>query len=296
MSRKRFFILGETCPKEEVESMMGRVVLDYQLPLKAYAPREPIRQEGQIERRHNPQDIIPDILPKPSLTTSRRDFLRQLGGNSASLTMTEYFGINTANSDEEKVELESRTVRKYSLKQPAQYFELLMKDELYERDVRQLLSGSRKGYLVVGFLTTEGTTWNLSSTSSKESGVKFKVPISTGSGGPPELDPSVDLSHKHETGEEHSYSTAETEVFAVAYDVVRISHAFDKTATYYIRRDIEHGPAKRVRARHLVLGGESSGSDMEAEEEDLFNKDDNEIFAETSEKSDVSFDVGEDEC
>ena len=68
MTRRRYFILDETCPEREVQSMMGRVVLDPAAPLHAFAPMEPLNDK---EVRHNPEDIIPTILPEPSLSTKR---------------------------------------------------------------------------------------------------------------------------------------------------------------------------------------------------------------------------------
>ncbi|ETN44504.1 uncharacterized protein HMPREF1541_10174 [Cyphellophora europaea CBS 101466] len=265
MARKRFFLLDETCQKEEVVSMMCRVVVDYRLPLKEYAPVEPI---GGTERRHNPQDIIPDILPKPSLSNSRRDFIKQLTADSAKLVVTDYFGLNGKRSKEETVELESRAVYRYSLKQPGQYFQHLLKDELYERDVRSLLKKHGKGYLVVGFLTTEGATWKLTAGKGKSMGVNFKVPVSSATGGPPQLDPTIELSHDQENAGEHSYAAEETEVFAVAYDVVSLKHHFDTMAQHYVRKDIEHGPPKRIRAKHNAFGDDDGGSEDEVEEEE----------------------------
>jgi hypothetical protein len=266
MQRKRYFILDETCPGEEIQSMMGRVVLDYRLPLKEYAPREPL--DGS-EPRHNPQDIIPNILPKPSLTTNRRDFLRSLAEVDVQATLTEYFGFNLFRTKEETIEVESRAVRKYSLNQVAQYFTKLMENPLYDRDVRQLLSRQGKAYMVVGFLTTEGTTWKRSVGVGRSLGGKLKAPISMAVGMPPELDPSLSASHKRESSQEQSFETPQVEIFAIAYDVVGVSHSFDRSAPRYMRRDPVLGPAKRVKGHHQALGVDSDEEIEEADDDEV---------------------------
>lgn len=113
--------------------MMGRLVLDYRMPLKHYAPVEP--PDGS-ETRHNPQDIIPSILEGTVLTLSRKELLGKIQSLALKTSLAQYFGINLARSTEEQIEFESQLVRKYSLRQVEHHFNRLMQNPLYARDVK----------------------------------------------------------------------------------------------------------------------------------------------------------------
>lgn len=140
-----------------------------------------------------------------------------------------------------------------------------MKDPLYSRDVRQLLRDhkSSKAYFVVGFMTTEGAVWKRGS--KQEHTTTVKAPVSLATGMPSQLDPGIAPSYTQSNAQEHAFAAPQTEIFAVAYDVVKLNRSFDKTAPNYVRSEPALGPAKRVKPHHLAMGGDS---DEEIEEEE----------------------------
>ncbi len=75
-----------------------------------------------------------------------------------------FSGFDFARSNDERLVLESLEIKRYSLKQLSLYFNELMKDELYAKDVTELLAGAKRNreYLVTGFYTTCGATWKRS--------------------------------------------------------------------------------------------------------------------------------------
>jgi hypothetical protein len=135
--------------------MMGRVVKDIRPPLDRYAPVEPLDPSAAT---HNPQDILPSILPEPSRSSTRKDVVEAVTERGIKLALTSFFGIDFAKSAYQKAELESTEVKQYSLKQPHQVFDHLMTNSEYQADVVALLNEARrsKAYMVVGFLTTSG--------------------------------------------------------------------------------------------------------------------------------------------
>jgi hypothetical protein len=131
-----------------------------------------------------------------------------------------------------------------------------MKDPLYSRDVRQLLRDhkSSKAYFVVGFMTTEGAVWKRGSKQEHTTGVTVKAPVSLATGMPSQLDPGIAPSYTQSNAQEHAFAAPQTEIFAVAYNVVKLNRSFDKTAPNYVRSEPALGPAKRANPHHLAMG------------------------------------------
>jgi len=267
MDRRRYFVLDEPCPTDEIQSMMGRVVMDKRLPLQAYAPVEPLDPN---ETKHNPQDIIPSILPSPILTTNRKDFLQNLTSASARTGLSEYFGIEFARSKEERAVLESQVVRRYTLKQHEQYFTELMKHPAYSGDVKQLLARSKggKAYFVVGFLVTKGAVWSREKGTLYSGSVNIKVPLSMAAGLPLQLDPSVGFSYEQGRSQGSDTTTLQAEIFAISYAVIKINRSFDKNSRHFIKEQPVLGYMARAKAHHLALGAD--------DEEDIVEEDDEE--------------------
>jgi hypothetical protein len=98
---------------------------------------------------------------------------------SVNFALTSFFGIDLAKSATQKAELESMKVKQYSLKQPFQIFQHLMKDPNYETDMLALLNESWRGkaFMVVGFLTTSGAIWKLDNGRSLTTALTANIPI-----------------------------------------------------------------------------------------------------------------------
>jgi hypothetical protein len=268
MSHRRFFLLDESCSVDEIKHMMCRVVANKLLPLHKFVPFEAI-SKGDVP--HNTDDIIPNILPPPSQSTTRKEFLESVRGTDISTSLTAFFGLDFSRSQEEKVSLESELVKRYTLKNPEQYFDKLMANDMYANDVRNFLQGNSSAYLVVGFLTTTGTIWKAEQAKKTSEGISVTAPVSQLAGVPIPglLDPSVGLTGSTEQRHGRQMHIADEEIFAVAYCEVRNSYSLDKSAPKFIKKIPKVGPAKRAKGKHLAFEGKSDEeSDSGSDEED----------------------------
>ena len=112
--RRRYFLLDELVPADRAAEMMGRVVQDIFLPLYRYAPPTPV---DSTQSAHSPRDILPNIMPKPSVAASRKAVLESLPSKQLLIALTDLFGLNLKNEHTDAVEIEGRAVKQYSLSQ-----------------------------------------------------------------------------------------------------------------------------------------------------------------------------------
>ena len=257
----RHIILDETIPGDEIDGMIGRVVLDIKSPLRRYAPDKP----------RSPKDIIPSILPAPVMTTNQKHFLQNHISRDFQSGLSTFFGLDLAVSNEERFSLESAILKRYTLEQVKSVFDELMKDVIYRRNVEDLFKNNKvdKAYLVTGFLTTDGGTWIRGSARGGTTGVKFTVPLSAAiTGAPSAYDPHFGLTSEKKIDRENEYITDTTEIFAVAYDVVRLKRTLDRKAPGFLRtrNDIILGSAFIVNGKHLAMGQDED--EIIEEEED----------------------------
>jgi hypothetical protein len=263
----RYFILGEPTPESRARKLLGRVVQDITSPLRAFAPRE--AQDTSIGG--DPQSIIPNLLPTPFESTKGKDSIRNNISNEARTHLTDFFGFNIAKIDEDKLVLESNVVKRYSLEQTKDVFDRLMEDPVYSSEVRQFFKKHRvrEAYFVVGFITTEGSVWTRTSSRGHEAGVNGQVPLSAIAVVPiPGTDVGLKLSTSDNQVREQKFSSKESLVFAVAYDVVKWKKRFNKSVAGYFRDDVVLGPAKYAKAKYLAMAGD--------EEEIIEEEDENE--------------------
>jgi hypothetical protein len=176
MGHRRYFIISELDPEKAVESTMGRVIGEAFCPFDYWAPDGlGLPDDDEEYKRWTTQDVIPDILPKPSISMSRKDFLRSdlqpkiftalvellnsdLQTDDIHIPLTKFFCSDPKYSGSET---KNAQVKIYSLKQPEVVFDRLMENELYAKDTRELLNGTcdKKGYMIIGFVTAEGVLW-----------------------------------------------------------------------------------------------------------------------------------------
>lgn len=196
------------------------------------------------------------------------------------LMLTDFFGFDFARSMEEQLILESQEAKRYTLKNPETYFETLMENDLYARDVRKVLKEAALGpvYMVVGFLTTTGATWKRNSIKSRPQGASITLPLAEAAGVPlPEiLDPCFEVSRTKANSQGSTMSVAQEEIFAVAYNVVTTKYSLRKGKKGHSRRTTVLGLPKRARVHHLALGpgDEVAGSSDDDEEDDHVTRDD----------------------
>jgi hypothetical protein len=281
---RRYFILEESLPASEIPTVIGRVVVNKLLPLHSYAPFPPENDEP----RHNAEDIIPNILPKPSIWPNRKDFLThtsdwKIRGGLANI-------IDSENSHENKkgISLKSEELKCYSLSNTARYFKTLMGNELFARDVCELLKDSRRShaYFVVGFLTTKGAHWTEFATKSRRAKFDVTVPVLETVGWPfqgigdPQIAPGFGTSETYR----RTLKIEEERIFAVAYDIVKTSYRLDLSARKFVQTSFINAGPMRASANHLAF---SNNSDEEQDDDDDENDSDNEAKAEPRKQKSV---------
>ncbi|KAF2842360.1 hypothetical protein M501DRAFT_998642 [Patellaria atrata CBS 101060] len=256
MSRRRFFLLDETCPATEIKHMMCRVVVDKYLPLHKFAPFQSL---SPSDVSHHTDDIIPNILPAPSSSTTRKEILEFVREKGISFGLTAFFGLDFARGHDNHTGLESQQVKRYTLNNPEMYFEKLMTNTQYAEDVTKILQNHGRAYLVIGFLTTTGTVWRLRNDETRTTGFSVTAPLSVLSAVPlpglldPSINPSITTGIKHE----RTMQVVEEEIFAVAYCPVEIDRTFDRSAPRFVKKTAKVGQAKRAKAYHRAFSGES---------------------------------------
>lgn len=246
--------------------MIYRVVKDKLDPMHGYAP---------LESPHNAIDIFPHLLPKPFTYENRIDVLSNIKESAVRTALTSFLGADFDSEVRNDLTMHTKVLKRYTLNNPAIWFKRLMENKDYERDVRNLVKGTSFGraYLVVGFLTATGAIWTESQARSVSAGFQVTIPISTAVGCPtpsvtdPQISPSVANEriyklHKH---------IVEEEIFAVAYDEVKISYNIGPKPTKWGPTVVIGRPVK-ADARNLAFSNDSddgivSSGDEEDEDE-----------------------------
>ncbi|KAF1810200.1 hypothetical protein P152DRAFT_475771 [Eremomyces bilateralis CBS 781.70] len=271
MAGKRYFILEETIAATEIESMMGRVVISKTLPLNKFAPFPAMSPN---EPSHNTNDIIPSILPSPSLSLNRKEFFSAVRGHELHVALSAILAADIKSTREGSATLDSQQVKRYTLDNPEQYFRALLQNELYSRDMRTILeaSSTKRGYFVTGFLTTTETTWNRETNRSKKGGFSTSLPVSQLTGLPLPVISDLRVGSAHESTTQHGQdmSVPAEEIFAMSYSIVKLEYNFKLSLANPIIKTPVFGPPKRAKARHLALSQES-----DEEIEDGSDDDDN---------------------
>jgi hypothetical protein len=272
MTKRRHFLLEDSISGTETASMMCRVVSSKTLPLNKFAPYSTISSN---EPPHNTNDIIPSILPTPLSFSSRKEFLQGIRDHKIRTTLASFFGLSVTCSEGESVALESLEVKRYTLLNPEKYFESLLANQLYARDVHDILEKStfNQAYLVTGFLTTTGTVWKTKHGRSNTDSVSAKLPLAEATGVPVPGLSDFSASAERTTATRHlrEMYVAEEEIFAVAYSTVKLSRSFNLSAAHFMTKSPVVGRPKRAGARHLALGLDSeeeidAHSDSEVDE------------------------------
>lgn len=258
----RYFILPEPLPASEVPNILGRVVTDKKLPMHNYAP---FSSSGTDDPRHDPADIISDILPTPVIWPNRKDFFSQTSDWSIQAGLANVLGIDTSHGDQKGIYLESEELKCYALSSTTRSFNKLMQNELYNRDVRQLLKDSGRGhaYFIVGFLTTKGALWTEFSSTSRQSGFNVTVPVLEVVGSPlpglgdPQIAPSVGKSQTYA----RTMEIQDERIFAVAYDIVKMSYKLTNAKKFVMSNIVNVGPV-RGKAGHLMFSNDSDDEEF----------------------------------
>ncbi|KAI9924855.1 hypothetical protein MW887_006712 [Aspergillus wentii] len=240
---------------------MCRVVKTVSRPLDGYAPCCP-PAHGQPS--HNTNEIIRDILPQPSLSANRKELVQVFREKGISAQLSALLGLELSRGSSETRKLESELVKQYSLSNPQQYFDILMQNQDYSRDVRVLLENakSHRAYLVTGFLTAVSTTWTIETTTNTANSLNVNVPLSALANVPVPGALDFGLQPRINSGTQRSreFSTAAEEIFAVSYSVVELKSQSRLLPGFGHKSPTLRHP-KRAKAYHLALGDDDDSSE-----------------------------------
>lgn len=307
MDGRRFFLLETPCLAAEIPRMMGRVVAYKLDPLRKYAPAglpAPNSKGSNNDKAYNPEDIIPGILPEPSVSIDRKDVLSAAIDNGLRLALGVLLGIDLGRAKHTTVELEAAEVKTYVLSNPDAVFDQLMANAYYAADVQRLFAGLRKrhAFFVTGFLTTSGATWTRRLSEERARALNAGIPVATiaaAAGGlppviPSELvEPTIEPSHKVRGSVQQTMRVEQEHIFAVSYSLVKVA--------YYLSRQksvpaasIRIGPPRVANTTELAFGvAEDPDQDQPDKGQDEARAD---IFlVDMDDEGDQDSDDGEDE-
>ena len=246
--------------------MIYRVVTNKLDPMHGYAP---------LESPRNAIDIFPHLLPEPFTYENRIDVLSNIKESAVRTALTSFLGADFGSEARNELTMHTEVLKRYTLDNPAIWFKRLMENKDYERDVRNLVKGTSFGraYLVVGFLTATGAIWTQSQARSVSAGFQVTIPISTAAGCPtpgvtdPQISPSIANKRIYKLYKH----IVEEEIFAVAYDEVKISYNIAPKPTKWGSTVVIGRPVK-ADASNLAFSNDSddgivSSGDEEDEEE-----------------------------
>lgn len=271
MAQRRYFLLDERVPKSEIDGFMCRVVETFSQPRNRFAPSPP---RSPDQPSHNTNEIIPDILPEPVLTSNRKEVIQAAREKGISAQLSTLLRIDLTRGSKEKRQLESNLVKHYTLPNPEQYFKILMQNEDYAQDVRELLESAKahRAYLVTGFLTAVGATWAIESATSTKNSLSIDLSVSKFLNGPVGEVLNFALQPQNCSDTQHSleFLSEEEEIFAVSYSVVELKREGSPFPGFGIKSPVL-GLPKRAKAYHLALGdSDDSSEELEFDSDDEY--------------------------
>jgi hypothetical protein len=252
MADRRYFLLREPIEPSNIESFLCRVVASKVAPLDRFAP---IALPGTPA--HETNDILPSILPQPTLSTSCDELFSAARKRGFSAELSALLKVNVSRDVEQSRRLESKSVRRYTLPNPGAYFQELMKNEYYAKDVRDLLKAlwPHHTYLVTGFLTATDSNWTIEASNKTTKGIETTLPVAEAAGVPiPGLaDAGLGLSTEAAAHQSRKISVVGEEIFAVSYSVAKLSYAFGSPPGFVTRMPLVSRP-KLAKPHHLAMG------------------------------------------
>jgi hypothetical protein len=192
----------------------------------------------------------------PSQYPRSAKIFSRVEGQGFHSSLAKIFKLNLDRNREDKLTVNGELVKQYVLTNPGQYFEDLMKNELYARDVHDLLKGTTFGqaYLVTGFMTIKNSNWTHHDSKGHAAELKATVPLSEVAGIPAGLDATINSSINKCLRVESQMHIEGEVIFAVAYTTVRYSIGIKG-------RKVTLGRQTRTKDRHLALGHDDDESD-----------------------------------
>jgi hypothetical protein len=265
---RRYFILEDPLPY--ADQPLGRVVVDKWRPMRDFAPCDP---PAKGEPRHGLFDIKPDTKPNEHVYEDWERFVGHTSDWSIEAGLASLLGIKHSRESESGITLKSKELKTCNLTDTRRCFGDLMKNTLFSRDLTELVNQTKKSrlYFVVGYLTTKGGVWKEFISAKRSSRVDVTVPVLEAVGSPlpnnvgdPQVAPEVG------NGERTEWSTKMEDdvIFALAYDVIKISYGFGSDRKAAARRRIEYGAPKLGKSHERVLAADDDTDSDEEDEDD----------------------------
>ncbi|KAB5578600.1 hypothetical protein GE09DRAFT_556585 [Coniochaeta sp. 2T2.1] len=252
MGDRRYFLLREPIEPNNIESFLCRVVASKVAPLDRFAP---IALPGTPA--HETNDILPSILPQPTLRPSCDELFSAVRRRGFSADLSALLKVNVSRDVEQSRRLESKSVRRYTLADPGTSFQQLMKNEYYAKDVRDLLKAlwPHQAYLVTGFLTATDSKWTIEESNKTTKGIEITLPVAEAAGVPvPGLaNAGLGLSTEAAAHQSRKFSVVGEEIFAVSYSVAKLSYAFGSPLGFVTRMPLVGRP-KLAKPHYLAMG------------------------------------------
>lgn len=267
MDGRRYFLLREPIEPNNIESFLCRVVASKVAPLDRFAPRALPGTPA-----HETNDIIPSILPQPTLQPSCDALFTAARKRGFSAELLALLKVNVSCDVEQRRRLESKCVRKYTLRDPGASFQELMKNEYYAKDVEGLLKGlwPHHAYLVTGFLTATDSKWTIEASNKTTKGIQITLPVAAAAGVPVPgvADAGLGLSREAAAHQSRTFSVVGEEIFAVSYSVAKLSFAFGSPSGVVTRVPLVVGRPKLAKPHHLAMGPDDEEEiDYDSDEE-----------------------------
>ncbi|KAH7251105.1 hypothetical protein BKA59DRAFT_124546 [Fusarium tricinctum] len=249
---RKYFVLRDPLSVTEADSLLGRLVTSTTSPLDRFAPCPDPRRPP-----HNTNDILPCILPQPDISTSCDQTITIAKDHGFSVQLSALLNVKLSRNGEETIRLESDLVKKYTLRSPEIDFELLMENEDYAKDARDLLEKTKgnRAYFITGFITASEATWSTEKTTGRGGGFDSTVPTGQACGIPDSGFLNIGFGANRFTSNTQSYTRyiAQEHIFAISYHTVELSSKRVWPSMDVSYSTVLTGP-KKAKAYHLAMG------------------------------------------
>jgi hypothetical protein len=216
----KYLLLESVLHANQKPHMLGRVVSNTHKPLKDYVP-DP----------QQPEEILPEISSSLNEKVDYSDLLRvyaAASSNSAKVDLTELLHAHASNSISKDVTINAATVTEYQMHNPGRKFNQLMAHPEYKKQVKGMVTKLQKKLakpaMVTGFLTCKDLAVSIGEGKKIDIGGKTQLPASSAAGGPPALDPKLEMNHESSKSNEMTHNIAAEVIFAVSYDYVVVEN------------------------------------------------------------------------
>ena len=272
----RNFILLETpIWNADLANFVGRVVTSPIRPLEEFAPFP-----SDQETPHCTADILPRLLPEPRIVLELKELLEVRSGRGAGANLSAVLSANFSRNGSQSRLVECDQLKTYSIENPAFWFNKLLCNQLYKKDVAEILRKNwpKRCYFIYGFLTTTNSKWRIEHTLGGSGALKMSLPLTEITGVPTGaafglLDVGGQADASGITRSAREMRVPEEEIIAVSYYVVKLRRDIKFSWNPIETTPVLHR-ARRAKNNELAMGGEGGDSEDDKVEYDSETDDD----------------------